>query len=227
MSPELLRLRVLSWKLSPGHARWPELAAVLAGWEWDVAALRGVPAGWPLPVSRALDAEFRYAPAPRAGSPEGSRLRRLLSSGPLPLAGPATGTVNAIVARGDRIASEWPPDARRARRTGLHLVRLACGVWVGNQRRADGARLAGELAAVIGDAALVLAGARAGMDIAVPGRPLAAVARGGEDGIWASGDLVPMGPAEVLAGGGAEGRPALAVTLEHRPRSVMPAPGPD
>lgn len=226
LSPELLRLRVLSWRLSPGHARWPELAALLGGWEWDVAALRGLPRRWPAPLARALDAEFRCAPAHADGNWGGSWLRRLLSSERLP-AGPATTAGDAIVARRDRIASEWPPAARRAPRTGLHMARLACGIWVGNQHGGEPGQPDRELSTVIGDdEALVVTGARAGMTIDLPGRPLAVVADDGEDAIWATTDLVPVAPAKVLAGGAAGGRPPFAVTLKQRPLSGIAGAGP-
>jgi hypothetical protein len=221
----MLRLRVLSWNLGPGNFRWQDLAAVLAGWEWDVAALRGLPPRWPLPLTKSLDAEFRYAPT---GAAADSGVRRILSWAPVALAGPRSGLVDAIVARRDRIVSEWPRQHRGAQRTGVHGARLACGVWVGNQNGVDESpRRTSELTAVVGDDALALAGPRAGMD-GDPGasglshRGLIEVARGGEDGIWATPDLIPVAEPEVLAGGALRGNPPLAVTLEHLGRARQP-----
>jgi hypothetical protein len=223
----MLRLRVLSWNLGPGNARWQDLAAVLSGWEWDVAALRGLPPRWPLPLSKSLDAEFRYAPA---GGEEGSPLRRLLSRGPVPLVRAAGGPVDAIMARRDRIVSEWPADDRRVRQAGVHVARLACGIWVGNRQGAGNPGLGcTELAVVVGSEALALAGPRAATGIeAAPGSPgpaLIEVASGGGDVITVTSDLHPVTDAEVLAGGAVRGNPPVAVTLEHRVRAELATPG--
>jgi hypothetical protein len=224
----MLRLRVLSWNLGPENARWQDLAAVLSGWEWDVAALRGLPPRWPLPVSKILDAEFRYA---SAGTQERSRLRRVLSWGPVPLARSRGGPVDAIMARRDRIVSEWPADDRRLRAAGVHVARLACGIWVGNQQGAgDPGSPGDELAAAIGSEALVLAGPRATTAVDRPaeaslGPALIEVASGGEDAIWATADLLPVAKPEVLAGGAVSGNPPVAVTLEHRVRAELAGSG--
>ncbi|HEY2006001.1 MAG TPA: hypothetical protein VGG87_06100 [Solirubrobacteraceae bacterium] len=230
----MLRLRVLSWNLGPENARWQDLAAVLSGWDWDVAALRGLPPRWPLPLSKSLDAEFRYAPADRE---DASWLRRLVSGGPVPLVRSPAGPVDAIMARRDRIVSEWPADDRRLRQAGVHVARLACGIWVGN-RQGTGDDLVGELAAAIGSEALALAGPRGatGIDALVglagaesptesPGLSLIEVASGGEDVISATPDLIPVTDAEVLAGGAVRGNPPLAVTLEHRVQDKPGRPG--
>jgi hypothetical protein len=218
----MLRLRVLSWNLGPENARWQDLAAVLSGWEWDVAALRGLPARWPLPLSKSLDAEFRYAPA--AGGENVTRLRRILSWGPVPLARSAGSPVDAIMARRDRIVSEWPADDRRLQQAGVHVARLACGIWVGNRHGpGDPAFPGAELAAVIGSEALALAGPRA--TTGSPGPELIEVASGGEDVISATPDLLPVTDAEVLAGGAVRGNPPVAVTLEHRVRDELARPG--
>jgi hypothetical protein len=215
----VLRLRLLSWNLGPESPRWQDLAAVLAGWEWDVAALRGLAPRWPLPLARALDAEFRYAPA---GGEAGSRLGRLLSWGPAPLTRQAGGRVDAIVARRDRIVSEWPADHRHVQRAGVHVARLACGVWIGTHDGGeDPAATRSALTAAVGDDALALAGPRETIGInstgdGLPHRALTQVAGGGADGIWATSDLIPLAEVEVLAGGAVQGNPPLAVTLEHR-----------
>jgi hypothetical protein len=235
----MLRLRVLSWNLGPENARWQDLAAVLSGWDWDVAALRGLPPRWPLPLSKSLDAEFRYAPA---GGEDASRWRRLLSWGPVPLVRPAAGPVDAIMARRDRIVSEWPADDRRLRQAGVHVARLACGIWVGNRQGTDDDLFPGaELAAAIGSEALALAGPRSltGIDAVSgsalttgaespagsPGPSLIEVASGGEDVISATADLLPVTDAEVLAGGAVRGNPPLVVTLELRVRDPLGRPG--
>lgn len=199
----VLRLRVLSWNLAPGNPRWQELAAVLAGWDWDVAALRGVPARWPLPLATALDAEFRYS-----STATGLRLGRLLTLAPLRPGGGES--ADAILARDDRLVAEWPVEGRRAQRRGLHAARLAAGLWVAGIQ--DGVDAFDELLTVVGSDALVVCGPSAA---AVPAA-LAEVARGGEDAIWASAALVAVEPAEALAGGAVRGNPPLAVTLERR-----------
>jgi hypothetical protein len=216
----VLRLRVLSWNLEPGNARWQELAAVLAGWDWDVSVLRRLPARWALPVATALDAEFRYAPAARH---DRARQPRMLSWGPVsPFA--LTGEVDAVLARRDRVVSEWPADARQARRAQVHAARLACGIWIGSLTAGSPAPMVPPgLWAATGGEALLLAGPH----VAPGNGALTEVAHGGEDAIWATPDLEPASDLDVLAGGAVRGNPPLALTLNHRsPAGAMP-PDPD
>jgi hypothetical protein len=210
----VLRLRLLSWNLGPGTVRWPELAAVLAGWDWDVAVLRRLPGRWALPLATALDAEFRYAPT---GGHAGSRLQRLLSRGAFSPPALPGGAVDAILARRDRVVAEWPADARQARNIGVHAARLACGIWIGSLAGASPTpTITPELWTATSGEALVLAGPHA-----LPGAELLTeIAHGGDDAIWATADLQPVSDVDVLAGGAVRGNPPLAVTLEHHSVAV-------
>ncbi|MEO6858230.1 MAG: hypothetical protein ABI323_06540 [Solirubrobacteraceae bacterium] len=207
-----MRLRVLSWTLRPGNARSQDLAAALAGWEWDVALLRHLPSQWALPVATALDSEFRCTPR-SAG--RDSLLRRLLSASPQRVDGSGS---DAILARRDRVVAEWPVDRRRPTRTGIHAARLACGLWIGNLRDQDLGTddVRALLTEASGDAVALAGPSRAdsGEHDAMTG--LDEVAQGGGDTLWATRDLVPVSGTEVLAGGAVRGHPPLAITLERR-----------
>jgi hypothetical protein len=219
----VLRLRVLSWNLGPGGARWQDLAAALAGWEWDVALLRDLPARWPVAVATALDAEFRCPSPGGAGW-----MRRLLGSRPAALLSPAgAGETDAILARYDRIVAEWPVAGQRGPETTINAARLACGVWVGNVQGEVTVSVS-DWASELGREAIVLAGPQAvePQDASLSAQKptagaqapiLSEVARGGADGLWATMGLVPVDGAELLAEGTAGGGPPHAITLERRP----------
>jgi hypothetical protein len=208
----VLRLRVLSWKLGPGGARWQDLAAALAGWEWDVALLRGVPGRWPVAMATALDAEFRCAPP---GGP--GWLRRLLGSGPGALLSPGTaGVTDAILARYDRIVAEWPDGGQRVPEPAVSAARLACGVWVGNVQGQTPPGSVTDWVSDLDGEAIVLAGSRA-VGPRDPFTTLIELGRAGADGLWATTALVPVGEPELLADGAAGGGSPLAITLEQRP----------
>jgi hypothetical protein len=210
--PVSVRLRVLSWTLGPGNARWQELAAALAGWEWDVALLRHLPSRWALPVATALDSEFRCTP-PSAG--RDSLLRRLLSASPQ--SAERSGS-DAVLARRDRVVAEWPVDRRRPTRAGIHAARLACGLWMGNlpDQDLDTDDVRALLTQARGDAVALAGPSRAGSDERDGMTDLDEVAQGGGDRLWATRDLVPVSATEVLAGGAVRGHPPLAITLERR-----------
>jgi hypothetical protein len=209
----VLRLRVLSWNLGPGAARWQDLAAALAGWEWDVALLRGVPARWPDAVATALDAEFRCAPPGGTG-----RLRQLLGAG-----GPGgllsrrgAGATDAILARYDRIVGEWPDGGRRVPEPAVSAARLACGVWIGNVQMQTPPGSVTDWVSDVDGEAIVLGGSRA-VAAQDPFTTLTELGRAGPDGLWATTALVPVGEPELLAGGTDGGGSPLAITLERRP----------
>jgi hypothetical protein len=208
----VLRLRVLSWNLGPGGARWQDLAAALAGWEWDVTLLRGVPGRWPVAVATALDAEFRCAPP---GGP--GWLRRLLGSGPGTLLSPgAAGATDAILARYDRIVAEWPDGGQRVPEPAVSAARLACGVWVGNVQMQTPPGSVTDWVSELNGEAIVLGGSRA-VAPQDPSTTLTELGRAGADGLWATTALVPVGEPELLAGGTAGSGSPLAITLERRP----------
>src|SRR3954470_24340473 len=61
-------LRVLTWNLFHGRSKpetprslLPEFAAMLGGWEWDVALLQEVLPWWPAELARASGASMRMA----------------------------------------------------------------------------------------------------------------------------------------------------------------------
>src|SRR3954469_2572981 len=76
-----MALRVLTWNLFHGrskpetpHSLLPEFAALLAGWEWDVALLQEVLPWWPGALGVACEASARMAPTSRTVLPPLQRL---------------------------------------------------------------------------------------------------------------------------------------------------------
>ncbi len=130
-------MRVLTWNLFHGRSvpdtrrsLLPEFAAMLAGWDWDVALLQEVPPWWPVPLGAACDARALAAPTSRnqllaLTRPAATRRPDLVKSW--------GGGCNAILVRGRLVT-----DHRRLRlrlapeRRVMHAVRLGDGVWVGN-----------------------------------------------------------------------------------------------
>src|SRR3954463_13202780 len=130
-------MRALTWNLYHGRSPVPAgrpllgaFAALLAGWEWDVALLQEVPPWWPQPLALACGAVQRhrltsrnFPLAPRRAV--SVRNPDLLKSG--------GGGCNAILVRGQAVDDHrtlrlaWRPERRWA-----HGVRLESGVWVVN-----------------------------------------------------------------------------------------------
>jgi endonuclease/exonuclease/phosphatase family metal-dependent hydrolase len=130
-------MRVLSWNLLHGRSVPPagtdltaEFAAVLAGWEWDVALLQEVPPWWPPPLARASGArQERVLTSRNALLP----LRRAIAVRWPDVIKSNGGGANAILVRGGVIGEQ-----RLLRlcslpeRRWLQAVRLDDGTWLGN-----------------------------------------------------------------------------------------------
>jgi endonuclease/exonuclease/phosphatase family metal-dependent hydrolase len=134
-------MRVLTWNLFHGRAvpnagrdLQGEFAAVLAGWDWDVALLQEVPPWWPPALARACDAQERSVLTSRNAL---LPLRRALARRAPDVIRSNGGGCNAILVRagGGGLAitdhrhlllRRWPE--RRV----CHGVRLSGGAWVAN-----------------------------------------------------------------------------------------------
>jgi endonuclease/exonuclease/phosphatase family metal-dependent hydrolase len=127
-----LRLTIVTWNIMHGRSLPPagrdltsEFAAMLAGWEWDVALLQEVPSWWPPALARAAGAQERTVLTARN---QLSPVRRAIAT-----RWPNGGGANAILVRGHGIEEHrtlrlsWWPERRQ-----LQAVRLSDGVWVGN-----------------------------------------------------------------------------------------------
>lgn len=138
-----MRLRMLTWNLFHGRSQPAagrdlrhEFTAALAGWDWDVAALQEVPPWWPGLLAADLGAEQRTVLTSRnAFLP----LRRAIAMRHPDLIKSNGGGANAILARRDRIVADR---ARRLRRWPegrvVHVVHLACGIWIANVHASAG-----------------------------------------------------------------------------------------
>ncbi len=130
-------LLVLTWNLYHGRSLPPagrslldEYAAIIAGWEWDVALLQEVPPWWPPELARASGAHARTALTSRnilLGA------RRWIAERWPDLIKSNGGGANAILVRGGEIREHrkatlrlWPE--RRV----VHAVRLGSGAWTAN-----------------------------------------------------------------------------------------------
>jgi endonuclease/exonuclease/phosphatase family metal-dependent hydrolase len=116
-----------------------EFAAMIAGWEWDVALLQEVPPWWPPTLARAAGADHRIALTSRNAV---LRLRRALAERRPDLIKSNGGGCNAILARREvaehrvlRLRS-WPE--RRV----AQLVTLRDGTCVANYHGSSRAELA-------------------------------------------------------------------------------------
>jgi endonuclease/exonuclease/phosphatase family metal-dependent hydrolase len=129
--------RVLTWNLFHGrsvpeapHSLLPEFAALLAGWEWDVALLQEVLPWWPIELARAANASARMALTSRNVFPAAQR--RLAEPRPDVFKSWAGGS-NAILVRGQAIREHRIVTLRRwPERRVAHGVRLEDGTWVTN-----------------------------------------------------------------------------------------------
>jgi endonuclease/exonuclease/phosphatase family metal-dependent hydrolase len=130
-------LRVLTWNLfhgrslpNAGRDLYPDFAAVLAGWDWDVALLQEVPPWWPAKLAPACGAVERHALTSRNWLLPVRRYvatrfpDRIKSNG---------GGCNAILVRGGGIDAHVVRRLRRRpERRVAQGVKLADGSWVVN-----------------------------------------------------------------------------------------------
>ena len=164
-------MRVLTWNLFHGRAPeprgrdlFPEFAAAIGDWRWDVALLQEVPPWWPAALGRACGASARSARTSRNWI---APLRRLARVAP-DLVKSWGGGCNAILVRGQAITEHRAQMLRLLpERRVVHAVRLADGVWAANlhahvrprlEARQDVARAATVAQAWAGDAPLLLGG---------------------------------------------------------------------
>lgn len=130
-------MRVLTWNLYHGRAVPPagrdllgEYAAIISGWEWDVALLQEVPPWWPPALGRASGAHARTALTSRNFL---LPARRWVAERRPDLIKSNGGGANAILVRGREVRDHRRATLRRCpERRVVHAVRLACGVWAGN-----------------------------------------------------------------------------------------------
>jgi endonuclease/exonuclease/phosphatase family metal-dependent hydrolase len=165
-------VRILTWNLFHGRAV-PDVprplggafAAMLAGWEWDVALLQEVPPWWPERLAAACGARAFTAKTSRNQLPAVSRALAARRPDVIRSWG---GGANAILVRGDvpvtahhRLRLALAPERRV-----LHAV-CAGGIWFGNlhatahdeaRAQADLRRAAGALRRWAGDGAAVIGG---------------------------------------------------------------------
>src|SRR4051812_24985359 len=130
-------LRVLTWNLFHGRSKpetprslLPEFAAMIAGWEWDVALLQEVLPWWPRALGEAAGAHARSVPTSRNVLPP---LQRLVTESRPDVFKSWAGGCNAILVRGQairehrvRLLRVWPE--RRV----AHGILLGDGTWVTN-----------------------------------------------------------------------------------------------
>jgi endonuclease/exonuclease/phosphatase family metal-dependent hydrolase len=132
-----MALGVVTWNLYHGRGvppagrdLLPDFAAILAGWDWNVALLQEVPPWWPRELARVAGAEHRLVLTSRN---QLSPLRRALATRWPDLMKSNGGGANAILVRGARITEHRHLLLRRLpERRWLHAVRLDSGIWVGN-----------------------------------------------------------------------------------------------
>jgi endonuclease/exonuclease/phosphatase family metal-dependent hydrolase len=147
-------MRVLTWNLYHGRAVPPAgrdlrsefTAALLAGWDWDVALLQEVPPWWPPALARACDAEARSVLTSRNAL---LALRRFIAERAPDLIKSNGGGANAILVRASATGAARPKAAQAGvaapivehrsvrlrcwpERRICHAVALADGAWVAN-----------------------------------------------------------------------------------------------
>jgi endonuclease/exonuclease/phosphatase family metal-dependent hydrolase len=129
-------MRVLSWNVFHGRSvpesrrdLFDEFAAVLAGWEWDVALLQECPPWWPDSLAGACGAVEHHVLTSRNAL---STVRRAVAIRRPDLIRSNGGGCNAILVRGARVLDHR--DARLCRlpeRRWVHAIRLD-RLWVAN-----------------------------------------------------------------------------------------------
>jgi endonuclease/exonuclease/phosphatase family metal-dependent hydrolase len=132
-----MALRVLTWNLFHGRSKpesrrslLPDFAALIAGWEWDVALLQEVLPWWPKELGRTAGASARMALTSRNVLPP---LQRLLVESRPHLIKSWAGGSNAILVRGQAIREHRVKLLRiLPERRVAHGVRLEDGTWVTN-----------------------------------------------------------------------------------------------
>jgi endonuclease/exonuclease/phosphatase family metal-dependent hydrolase len=130
------RVRVLAWNLFHGRSRPParhelaaQFAAMLAGWDWDVALLQEVPPWWPERLARCAKAQQRTALTSRNAL---LPLRRMLAEHRPELIKSNGGGANAILARATITEHRGLLLRSRPERRVAQLARLACGTVLVN-----------------------------------------------------------------------------------------------
>jgi len=129
-------LRVLTWNLFHGRALpgvqrslLDEFAALIAGWDWDVALLQEVPPWWPPALARAAGAEQRTSLTSRN---QALALRRALAARWPETLKSGAGGANAILARRPVVAHAKRRLRLAPERRTMHAVRIADGTWIAN-----------------------------------------------------------------------------------------------
>jgi endonuclease/exonuclease/phosphatase family metal-dependent hydrolase len=127
-------MRVLTWNLYHGRTVPPsgrsvfnEFAAVLDGWEWDVALLQEVPPWWPPALARATSAQERTQLTSRNWV---LPLQQAISDRNPDILKSWGGGANAILVRGEILEHRSARLRRRPEARWVHGVRLADGWFV-------------------------------------------------------------------------------------------------
>ncbi len=217
-------MRVLTWNLYHGRTVPPsgrplhnEFAALLAGWDWDVALLQEVPPWWPPMLARAAGAQERTQLTSRNWL---LPLRRLISDRNPDILKSNGGGSNAILVRGPisehrALRLRTLPEARW-----VHGVRLGDGSWAVNvhsHNHPEGTALADTRTAIAaarewaGDAALVFGG-DVNLKKPPPFEGLIHVGGNHVDHLFTDGRAA-AGRREVLDRGELSDHPPVAVTL--------------
>jgi endonuclease/exonuclease/phosphatase family metal-dependent hydrolase len=129
-------VRILTWNLyhgrsvpNSGRSLLNEFAAMLDGWEWDVALLQEVPPWWPPMLARGAAAQQRTQLTSRNWL---LPLRRAISERNPDILKSNGGGANAILVRGDIVEHRAERLRRWPETRGVHGVRLADGSWAVN-----------------------------------------------------------------------------------------------
>ena len=145
-------VRVLSWNLFHGRSvpdtpreLLARFAAMIAGWEWDVATLQEVPPWWPPVLGAASGALAFTALTSRNQLPA---LRRIIAEYRPDITRSGGGGANAILVRSRAVTEHRRLRvALRPERRVFHAVRRDDGLWIGNVHATahDEARAQGDL----------------------------------------------------------------------------------
>jgi endonuclease/exonuclease/phosphatase family metal-dependent hydrolase len=215
---------VLTWNLFHGRAvperreaLLGEFAAVIGGWEWDVALLQEVPPWWPPALGRAAGASARTALTSRNWL---LPLRRRVAERRPDLIKSNGGGANAVLVRGTPVLEHRVRRLRsRPERRVVHAVALADGAWVANLHAQvhSEARAQADLAlagrTVLGwarDSPVLLGGDANVREPRVPG--FTHLGGHGVDHVLGRG-FVAAGPARTLERGSLSDHPAVLVEV--------------